>query len=47
MMQDFWPSPNEWRPERFLEEGREALGPRHPNAFLPFLTGARLVFCDD
>ncbi|CAL8463809.1 g3343 [Coccomyxa elongata] len=38
---EFWPSPNEWRPERFLEGGREALGPHHPNACLPFLAGNR------
>lgn len=37
----FWPRATEFLPERWLPEGRSALGPRHPDAFLAWGTGSR------
>lgn len=39
--EEYWPRPEEFLPERFLPSGEEALGPRHPHAFLPFGAGSR------
>ncbi|KAL6762205.1 cytochrome P450 [Haematococcus lacustris] len=39
--EDFWPRPDEWLPERWLPEQQAVLGPRSPDAFMPFSTGGR------
>lgn len=38
----YWPRASDFLPERFLPQGAEALGSRHPHAFTPFGGGARM-----
>jgi cytochrome P450 len=38
---DFWPRPFEFLPERWLPSNIKALGPQHPDAFVPFSAGSR------
>uniref|UniRef100_A0A383VRC8 Cytochrome P450 n=1 Tax=Tetradesmus obliquus TaxID=3088 RepID=A0A383VRC8_TETOB len=38
---EFWPRASEWLPERWLPSNLKALGPQHPDAFMPFSAGSR------
>lgn len=38
---EFWPRASEWLPERWLPFNLKALGPQHPDAFMPFSAGSR------